>query len=277
MKVNPFFKSWTFYRHSLYAFATVVSLVTIVLFGLDLYTRHNVFFIVPNLYGLNLNEARKIAEKDNLHIKITDSIFIKNAKAGTIIEQRPKANVKVKKYRNLAITICSSRPESVPFPNIKNMAFRQSLSTLINLGFKIGKIKYKEHKYKNLVLELRYNNDSIAPGTLIEKGSKIDMILGKGHNNKVLVPLLIGKTLDEATIIVNYSYLNKGKAYNDQTIKNARDKKLGRIWKQSPEYSKERMLEVGETMTVWISLDSIRLMKADSIVRINRNLSKKRW
>ena len=277
MKVNPFFKSYTFYRHCLYALAIVISLVIMVLFGLKIYTRHNIFFIVPNLYGLNLNEAEKITEKDNLHIKITDSIYIKDTEAGTIIDQRPKANIKVKKYRTLAITICSSRPESIPFPDIKNMAFRQSLSTLINLGFKIRKIKYKEHQYKNLVLELRYKNDSIAPGTLIEKGSEIDMILGKGQNNKVLIPLLIGKTLDEATILVNYSYLNKGKAHKDKTIKNIKDRKLGRIWKQSPEYSKERMLEAGEIMTVWISLDRARLLKADSIVRINRNLSKKRW
>jgi len=277
MRINPFFKSWTFYRHILYAFAVVATLITIVLFGLDLYTRHNVFFVVPNLYGLDIDQAREIAESEDLHIKVTDSIYVKDFKAGSIIEQRPKANVKVKKHRNLSVIICSSNPESVPFPNIKNMAFRQTLSTLTNLGFRVGEIQYKEHAYKNLVLELKYKNKSIAPGTLIEKGSKIDMVLGKGQNNKVFIPLVIGKTLDEAISIINYSYLNKGKIYYDKTVQTNKDKKFARIWKQSPEYSKDKLLNAGEKLTLWISLDSVRLTKADSIVRKNRNLSKKRW
>jgi beta-lactam-binding protein with PASTA domain len=277
MRINPFFKSKVFFKHIGFAFLLSIAIVSLVLFGLKLYTRHNQFFIVPNLYGMGINEANEILEEDNLHIKITDSLYQNDGIPGSILEQIPKADIKVKKHRNISVIICSSKPESIPFPNIKNMAFRQTLNTLTNLGFKIGKLNYKEHAYKNLVLELKYKNNSIIAGRMIEKGSSIDIVLGKGENNTRLIPLVIGKTIEDAKNIIKYSYLNVGNIYNDNTIKTKKDLKFARIWKQSPEYDKNRKLKAGNKITLWLSLDSLRLLKADSLVIKNRKLTNKKW
>jgi len=274
----PFFKSKVFFKQIAISISVVVLLITIVLFGLKLYTRHNVFYEVPELFGIELTQAEDIAKTENLHIKVVDSIFVKNTTAGTILEQYPKAGVKVKKHRNVSVTICSAKPESIPFPNLKNIAYRQTLNTLLNLGFNIGEIKYKEYKHKNLVLGLRFKNDSIAPGTMIEKGSYIDLIVGKGNNNTVLIPLLLKKTVKEANNILHYSYLNVGRIYYDKTVKTEKDKRFAKIWKQSPIYDKDKNLDVGQKITLWATLDSTRLTVADSTISKIRNLSNiKKW
>jgi len=276
--MHPFLKSKVFFKQIAISICIVILLITIVLFGLKLYTRHNVFYEVPELFGVELTQAEDIAKAENLHIKIVDSIFVKNTTPGTILEQYPKAGVKVKKHRNVSVTICSSKPESIPFPNLKNIAYRQTLNTLLNLGFNIGEIKYKEYKHKNLVLGLRYKNDSITPGSMIEKGSYIDLIVGKGNNNTVLIPLLLKKTVKEANNILHYSYLNVGRIYYDKTVKTEKEKRFAKIWKQSPAYDKDKNLDVGQSITLWATLDSTRLTIADSTISRIRNLSNiKKW
>lgn len=271
-----FFKSKIFLKHLLIAFGVISLLISLVLLGLKLYTRHNVFYEVPNLYGVELSEAKEIAQIENIHIKVTDSLFIKNSIPGTILEQYPKAGVKVKKHRNVSVTICSTKPESIPFPSLKNIAYRQTLNTLIGLGFNIGEIKYQDYIYKNLVLDLRYNNDTIQPGAMIEKGATIDIVVGRGNENNVLIPLILKKTVQEAQNTLHYSFLNVGIIYYDKSIRNDKEKKFGRIWKQIPEYNKNKYVEAGEKINLWVTLDSTRLSIADSTIIKDRNLSNSR-
>lgn len=263
--IPVFFKSKIFLKHATIALALIIAIVISVLFGLDKYTRHNEYYVVPDLFEMNVSEAIETLEYDNLHMKISDSVYQRDSKPGIVIEQMPKANKKVKENRNISVIISSSKPESISFPNLKNMAFRQTLSTLTNLGFKVGKIEYQTHKYKNLVLELNYKNKPIIPGSKIEKGSYIDMILGYGENNYVLMPNTVNTTVEEARNALHYSYLNVDIIYKDHTIKTKKDFRAAKVWKQSPEYSKTRLLKAGSKLKLWISLDKTRFTKADSI------------
>lgn len=266
MTVLPFIKSKIFYKHVFFAITLICILVYASLFGLDLYTRHNIFYKVPDFYGVSYNKADSIVSKENLKIKVYDSLFIKDMRAGDILDQHPKAGLKVKKHRLISVTICSSKPESIPFPNLKNTAFRQTLNTLSNLGFIIGKIKYQESEYNNLVLELKYNNDTIASGCMIEKGSTIDIILGKDKDYKILTPLAIGKNIKTATNILHYSYMNVGKIYYDKSILNEQDKRNAIVWKQKPEYDDNSRIETGSYFTLWITLNPNKISIADSII-----------
>ncbi|MGB5990573.1 MAG: PASTA domain-containing protein [Marinifilaceae bacterium] len=262
--IPAFFKSKVFFKHAGIAFTLITAIIISVLFGLDAYTHHNEYYIVPDLYGMDLYEADETLEYDNLHMNVIDSVYQKDAKAGSIIEQMPKAQKKVKENRNISVIICSSKPESIPFPNITNMPFRQTLSTLTNLGLKVGMIQYQAHKYKNLVLELKYKDKAIIPGSMIEKGSYIDMVLGGGGNNRVLMPNVVGKTVKEARSSLHYSYLNVEIIYKDYTIKTKKDFRTARVWKQSPEYSRTRRLQAGSKLKLWITLDKGRFVETNS-------------
>ncbi|MEI3154056.1 MAG: hypothetical protein V8S95_02330 [Odoribacter sp.] len=77
------------------------------------------------------------------------------------------------------------------------------LQTLEAKGFTVGHIAYVPSEFKNLVLSLKNNGETILPGTLLSKGSVIDLELGSGEgNNTVFVPQLTGKKLDEVISLI---------------------------------------------------------------------------
>lgn len=266
MGIIKFLKSKWFFINIIAAVILIAVIIYVVMLSLDSYTRHDQYLQVPDFKGISKIKSEKIAKARNIRVKVIDSLYIKNCEPGSVIDQHPKAGHNIKENREIKLTICSSKPESVPFPNLKNSPYRQTLNTLNGLGFNVGKISYIESSYKNLVLDLKFKNDTIAPGTLIEKGSVIDIVLGKGGYNTVLVPLVLGKKLRDAKENILYSYLNVGKVYYDKSIKNEDDRKKATIWKQSPEYQKNFRIDAGRKVTLWMTLDKDRLAIADTII-----------
>ena len=57
---------------------------------------------------------------------------------------------------------------------------RNAESTLKAIGFQIGEYSYQDDIGKDMVLEIRYKGKKIAPGILLPKTSKIDLVLGNG-------------------------------------------------------------------------------------------------
>lgn len=267
MKIFKFLKSRAFFINLTAALIFISVLIYVVMVSLDSYTHHKQYLKVPDFKGIDKSKCKEIAESQNIRIKVIDSLYVKNSKPGAVIDQHPKAGHNIKENRLIMLTICSSKPESVPFPNLKNTAYRQTINTLNTLGFKLGKISYIESGYKNLVLELKYKKDTIVPGTLIEKGSVIDIVLGKGNYNRVLVPLVLGKNLDKAKEEIMYSFLNVGKVYYDNSIKNEKDRRKAVVWKQSPEFQKNSRIEAGRKITLWMTLDKERIAIADTIIK----------
>lgn len=269
MKLFKFLKSRTFLFNIIAATVLVGIIIYIVMVSLNSYTRHDQYLQVPDFKGINKNKCEQIAASKNIRIQVIDSLYVKNQKPGSVIDQHPKAGHNIKENRLIMLTICSSKPESVPFPNLRNSAYRQTINTLKGLGFKLGKISYIESRYKNLVLELKYKNDTISPGSLLEKGSVIDIVLGKGNYNKVLVPLVLGKNIENAKEEILFSFLNIGKVYYDNSIKNTNDRSKATVWKQAPEYQKNMKVNAGRKITLWMTLSKDRKAIADTIIKRN--------
>ncbi len=266
MGILKFLKSKWFFINIAISIVFIGIIIWVVMINLNLYTRHNQYIKVPDFKGISTSNCEKIANKKNIRIKVIDSLYIKNHKPGTIIEQHPKAGHNVKENREIRLTVCSFKPESIPFPNLKNSPFRQTVNTLKGLGFKIGEIIYTESNYKNLVIDLKFKNDTLTPGTLIEKGSVIDLILGKGGYNRTLVPLVLSKNLKSAKNNIIYSYLNIGEIHFDESIKTQEDQKHATIWKQSPEYQKNLRIDAGRKINIWLTIDKEKTATTDSIV-----------
>jgi hypothetical protein len=49
-------------------------------------------------------------------------------------------------------------------------------------GLAIGEVEYVASEYENLVLDQKVNGTTIAPGTLIAKGSIVDLTIGQTGN-----------------------------------------------------------------------------------------------
>ena len=94
-----------------------------------------------------------------------------------IYSQNPIAGSKVKKGRRILITINAINPQMVEMPSLVGFSLRQAYTELTSKGLSIGSLIYIEDIATNNVLEQRYNGQPVAPKTLLESESDIDLLL----------------------------------------------------------------------------------------------------
>jgi len=267
MRLKQFLKSRTFFKHLGLSIIIALALIWLTLQSLSFYTNHGEEIEVPNLYSLTMEEATDLIKENNLRFSIYDSVYNTSLEPGCIIDQSPKANSLVKRKRNIFLTINSRKPEQVRFPNLVDNSFRQAYEILITNGFKIGQLVYVDYDYYNLVLYPRINGDSIQKGELIDKGARIDLVLGKGKNIKVQTPELIGKKIEEAKERILLSSLNIGRVNFDNSIMNLSDSLTAQVYQQSHAYSESSKIVPGSRINLWLTRDSIKIKDARAYLR----------
>jgi len=248
MSLVKFFKSRIFFIHLALSILGTVILVWIATLFLGFFTHHGEEITVPDLAGLKTEELDDYLSECHLDYEIIDSIYDSKGKKGTVISQDPYANSKVKSGRKIYITVIAKLPERTAVPDMEDLTLRQAMAVLETYGLKVGKLEYVPDIAHNAVLKQKYKGRIIKAGTMIEKGSLIDLVVGKGENNeKTSVPFLLGKTHDECIKLINEYSLNVG----DETFENGADTTNARVYKQSPSYSKKSSISLGSTVDVW--------------------------
>ncbi|WP_308599946.1 PASTA domain-containing protein [uncultured Dysgonomonas sp.] len=157
-----------------------VGLVIIVLFLLNFYTKHNESITVPTVKGLQVQDAAGILESSDLRYEISDSIFQAEGAPGSIIEQIPKEQSKVKKGRTVFLVIKAKGVQLVSVPELKDYSRRQAEAQLASLGFNKVTIQEVPAAYKGLVISISYRGKQLTPNQKIPKGSPLVMIVGAG-------------------------------------------------------------------------------------------------
>lgn len=160
----------------------VVSLLILggILLYLNIYTRHNQSINVPELIGLNETEASNILKSSDFKYEVIDSVYHKEGIPGTILDQSPRANSKVKLGRTIYLTIQSKNEPSINIPDLQYVSLRQAEALLMALGFPKPKIKYSKSEYQDLVLGVEYNNKEINASQKLPKSSVLTIIVGDG-------------------------------------------------------------------------------------------------
>ncbi|MCK4920743.1 MAG: PASTA domain-containing protein [Bacteroidales bacterium] len=248
--------------------AAVISIVLIagVFLWLHIFTRHNQSISVPDFTGLNEEEVEIIASSKNLRYEIIDSIFYKELPKGIIAKQNPKAGEKVKQNRRIYLTKNAVNPEKVTMPAVSGVSLRQAITILEANGLVVGKLSYKPDIATNVVLEQIYHDSLITPGTIISKGSEINLILGKGLSNETtLVPNLIGFSKFMTKEYLTERYLNIGGEIYDESIEDEEDSTASFIWKQRPEFNENYRLQLGSQVDIFLTIDSTRLPFSDTL------------
>ncbi|MBN9301260.1 MULTISPECIES: PASTA domain-containing protein [Dysgonomonas] len=157
-----------------------VGLVIIVLFLLNFYTKHNESITVPTVKGLQVQDAAGILESSDLRYEISDSIFQAEGAPGSIIEQIPKEQSKVKKGRTVFLVIKAKGVQLVSVPELKDYSRRQAEAQLASLGFNKITIQEVPAAYKGLVISISYRGKQLTPNQKIPKGSPLVMTVGAG-------------------------------------------------------------------------------------------------
>jgi eukaryotic-like serine/threonine-protein kinase len=241
--------------------------IMITLIWLNFYTRHGQARPVPDFYGLTMAQTEKLARKSKLRYQVIDSIYTTLVPRGCVAEQSPRPGFKVKKWRNIVLTINANNPEMVAMPNLVDLPVRQALALIESSGLQTGQLRYKPDLSINVVLEQLYNGKNVTEGDSLQKGSVIDLILGKGlSNQRSPVPDLTGLRLGPATNKILASSLNLGTYIYDNTIVSGQDSLNAFVFKQNPEYKEDATLQLGSAIYLWLTVDSARLPSERNIV-----------
>ena len=60
----------------------------------------------------------KLAKKNKIKFQVIDSVYTNLVPSGCVAEQNPKPGFKVKKWRNIVLTINAFNPEMVAMPDL---------------------------------------------------------------------------------------------------------------------------------------------------------------
>ncbi len=236
------------------ALALLLLLLAIFLF-LKIITRHNLELAVPDLSGLTIKEAEDKAEKEDLRIEITDSIFISGMQRGIVLRQNPAAGNMVKKNRRILLTINTLAPKMVNMPSVTGYSLRQAKAELSARGLFVGRLNYQPDMATNNVLSQRYKGNYISPGTAVESGSNIDLEVGNSGDISTFIPDLKGMPLNIAKDILIDNYLNTGRIYFDNTIKSYSDSISGFVYRQIPAPTQEAVFPLGTRVELHITAE----------------------
>ncbi len=271
MSLKDFLFSRMFARSIGLAVLIIVSLLIVLLIWLNFYTHHGQSRIVPNFHGLNMAQVETIARKSRLKYTVIDSVYTSAVGKGCVSEQNPQPGFKVKKWRTIELIINAFRPEMVPMPDLVDLPKRQAISVVESSGLTMGKLIYKPDLSVDIVLDQLVDGIKINKNDSVQKGSVIDLVLGKGlSNQRTGVPDLVGMKLESATRRILESSLNLGTFIYDSTIKSRVDTNMAFVYKQNPESREDATLQIGSSIYLWLTVDSIKL-KADSTVVIRND------
>jgi beta-lactam-binding protein with PASTA domain len=243
-----------FLKHVGFALLAAFILFFVVFQSLDAFTHHGEGLSVPDFTGKSIHEAMATADKSDLVIEVVDSVYNAPGKKGTIIAQTPPPDFKVKKGRTIHVQIKTFNPERIHMPDFTGVSLIQAKADIETYGLKIGKLTYVPDIATNNVLEQMYRGRAIAPGSWIEKNSRIDLVLGMGKSDEItIVPDLLGTTRSDAIQkATDYSF-NIGAMIFDETVITTEDSATATVWKQSP--VKNFQSTMGTPIDLWLTLD----------------------
>jgi serine/threonine-protein kinase len=173
---------------------TLVVLVVLTLFALNLFSRPRPEVIVPNLVGKELTVAREILRRDNLRINVKDTLYNPDFPVGVVISQRPISGQKKRADSEVEVVV-SKGPELVRIPDLIGKTEIEAELALEEVGLKLGE-------------KLTGSNPNQIEGTVIkqlpeknaqiQRGASVTITINRIiSGNLIQVPNFIGRSLTD--------------------------------------------------------------------------------
>ncbi len=223
-------------------------------YGIDEYTSHNEEVVIPNILEMDSVMAQKVLDSNNLILQIIDSVHLSEVEKGNIVEQTPVAGELIKENRKIFVVINAFTQERIKMPNLVGTSIRQAITDAETYGLKIGEKKYVPDFAMNYVLKQYYKGEEINAGTVIPKGSYIDLEIGKGLNSeKIPVPNLIGLNYLSADSVANNAFINISGVFYDEDVKTKIDTENAVVYKQDPMPTNNNKTSMGSFIDIWLT------------------------
>ncbi len=182
---------------------------------------------IPDLTGLSYEEAAAVAEKASRGNVVFEVIKERSEHSveekGVIIEQTPEGGRSTKRSHEIKVVV-SLGEVAVELEDYTGEEFDIVKEFLTDAGLKVIKKEIDSDTYSEGIIARQLP----AEGTQMAKGDEITLYVSVGTTNTV-VPNVIGKTAEEATVLLERSDLKVKTIYKQPNNKY----KKGQIFKQS--------------------------------------------
>lgn len=149
--------------------------------------------IVPNIVGMNVEDAKKQLESMGLSLEVIDTKNSEKEK-DTILESNPKANAPVKKSTVIKVVI-SSGVEKVKVPDLRDYEVNYIMQILEQLGLKYSILE----EYSNSIEAGYFISQYPERDVEVDKGSEVEVTISKGPEIKTInIENYRGLTVEEA-------------------------------------------------------------------------------
>ena len=240
-------------------FFVALAMVANVLLGI--FTHHGKVIQVPDMVGLSVREADHVADTSGVRIDVVDSIYVRGMAKGGVYKQNPAAGSNVKKGRRIMLTINATQPKRITMPNLVGYSMRQAKAELSSRGLNLGRLIYVDDIATNNVLKQQQNGRDVRPGSSVESGSDIDLVVGlNGSDNRTYIPNVMGMKYIRAVDVVHENSLNVGNLVFDASVRNYNDTINSVIYRQSPGAS-QAPTQMGSSVSLYLTVDPERIPK----------------
>jgi beta-lactam-binding protein with PASTA domain len=192
MKISTFLNH-IFIKNLIAMILVFAALLTSVMIGLKTYTQHGKAVEVPDVKGLPVEQAEPFFFNNNLSFVIVDSVFIRNATPGSIVETIPPVGSMVKEGRTIYLKVIAYMPQLITIPDVRNTSQRQSFANLRSLGFENIEIISVPGVYRDLVTGLESRGVAVEAGQRFPANTPLSLLVSSGQEE-----ILDEKNLDES-------------------------------------------------------------------------------
>ncbi|MDL2287805.1 Stk1 family PASTA domain-containing Ser/Thr kinase [Oscillospiraceae bacterium OttesenSCG-928-F05] len=159
---------------------------------------------VPNFVGMRWEDVEFEPDYESFTFRTTEEFSDKPA--GEIIDQRPAAERTMKSGGTVSLTV-SKGQNVMELPSFFNKEYRAVQLELGRLGLSVGELIYEN---SDVLQDYVIRTDPDA-GSRVAEGGVVTLYISLGPEvNKVKMPNLVGRTLDEARVILQATKLSVG-------------------------------------------------------------------
>ena len=175
-------KRFTVVLLNLLAMAVVLmALPYFTLLWVDGYTNHGETRDVPDVCGMQLDEAAALLAEEKLDYTIVERRYKAKAAEKEVVMQYPASGSQVKEGRKVGLVLNTEERPKRSIPSvIDNRTYREAESHIKAAGFVIESVETIAGE-KDWVYELRYEGRKLVNGEAIPQGASLVVVIGSGE------------------------------------------------------------------------------------------------
>lgn len=160
---------------------------------------------VPDLTNMTYEEAEAKAEEVGFKIEQGDLVNDPDIEAGRVASQTPEGNSTAKTGTTIKVNI-SKGPGNGQVPDVTGMEEKDAIELLEANGFKIGDITPGPSDME----KGKVYDQTPRGNTTAKEGTKVDLMVSDGSQEKIAMPYLVGKSIDDAKSLLAEDGLKLG-------------------------------------------------------------------